>query len=188
MCWLGATPAARADSGLYAGFPSAKQLLTNIQQFLNFSLGGPPDPQVYTFLIRPFLIRRLALAIQRADDDLGPAPAGWSDQQLLGVAQNRSLEAHPANFGLGVAIRRRCWHRSSIPTSPTVPPRSTEAASSSGSATAPSRSPGPMAACSPSGSRPARPSASRPARARIGTATWPRTASAEPSTGTPPKG
>ena len=83
---------------LNAGFPSAKQLLTNFQQFADFALGGPPDTQVYTFLIH-----RVALAIRLADQNLGPAALGWSDQQLLGVTQNRSLEAHLSNFGVVVA-------------------------------------------------------------------------------------
>jgi neutral ceramidase len=83
---------------LNAGFPSLKELMGNQQAFFDFAVGGPPDPQVYTFLIH-----RLALAIARADDDLGPAQVGWSDQQLLGVTQNRSLEAHLANFGINVA-------------------------------------------------------------------------------------
>jgi hypothetical protein len=47
-----------------------------------------------------FLINRVATAIARADDDLGPARAGWGASRLLGVTQNRSLEALLANFGL----------------------------------------------------------------------------------------
>jgi len=82
---------------LDAAFPSEQELLTDPPTFADFSVGGPPDPQVYTFLIH-----RVALAIRKADENLGPAEAGWSDQQLLGVTQNRSLEAHLANFGLQV--------------------------------------------------------------------------------------
>lgn len=82
---------------LNAAFPSEKEALTNFQKFADFAVGGPPDPQVYAFLIR-----RVALAIRLADRNLGPAVAGWSDQQLLGVTQNRSLEAHLANFGLNI--------------------------------------------------------------------------------------
>src|SRR5437764_7194374 len=82
---------------LNAAFPSAQELVTNPPSFADFAPGGPPDPQVYTFLIN-----RLALAIRLANRNLGPSTAGWSDQQLLGVTQNRSLEAHLANFGLQV--------------------------------------------------------------------------------------
>ncbi|HTD79052.1 MAG TPA: neutral/alkaline non-lysosomal ceramidase N-terminal domain-containing protein, partial [Chloroflexota bacterium] len=81
---------------LNASFPSASQL-TNPPKFTDFQPGGPPNPQVYTFLIH-----RIALALRRADQNLGPAVAGWSDQRLLGVSENRSLEAHLANFGLNV--------------------------------------------------------------------------------------
>jgi len=81
---------------LNASFPSASQI-TNTPKFTDFQPGGPPNPQVYTFLIH-----RIALALRRADQNLGPAVAGWSDQRLLGVSENRSLEAHLANFGLNV--------------------------------------------------------------------------------------
>src|SRR3954454_12124321 len=50
-----------------------------------------------------FLIDRVALAIARADDDRGPARAGWGARTLLGVTQNRSLEAFLANFGMDLA-------------------------------------------------------------------------------------
>lgn len=52
------------------------------------------DRQLYGFLID-----RVELAIQRADDDRGPSRAGWGASKLLGVTQNRSLEALLANFG-----------------------------------------------------------------------------------------
>ena len=82
---------------LNAAFPSAQELVTNPPSFADFSPGGPPDAQVYTFLIK-----RLALALRLANRNLAPAAAGWSDQRLLGVTQNRSLEAHLANFGLNI--------------------------------------------------------------------------------------
>ncbi|MBV8929968.1 MAG: neutral/alkaline non-lysosomal ceramidase N-terminal domain-containing protein, partial [Mycobacteriaceae bacterium] len=46
-----------------------------------------------------FLINRIAIAIARADANLGPAEIGWGSSQLLGVTDNRSLEAHLADFG-----------------------------------------------------------------------------------------
>src|SRR3954469_23635329 len=52
------------------------------------------DPQLYGFLVK-----RVALAIVRADRRLGPARAGWGAAALAGVTDNRSLEAHLANFG-----------------------------------------------------------------------------------------
>ena len=47
-----------------------------------------------------FLVERVARAIERADDDLGPARAGWGTTSLAGVTDNRSLEAHLADHGL----------------------------------------------------------------------------------------
>jgi hypothetical protein len=53
------------------------------------SLISSPDPALYAFMVH-----RLAQAIRRADADLAPAVAGWRHTELLGVTQNRSLEAH----------------------------------------------------------------------------------------------
>jgi neutral ceramidase len=62
--------------------------------------GTPTDFNVATDRqLYDFLVDRVALAIERADDDLGPARAGWGASTLLGVTRNRSLEAFLANFG-----------------------------------------------------------------------------------------
>ena len=53
------------------------------------------DPTLYSFMVR-----QLAKAIARADDDLAPGAVGWGHTDLLGVTQNRSLEAHLANYGI----------------------------------------------------------------------------------------
>ncbi|HEX8066780.1 MAG TPA: neutral/alkaline non-lysosomal ceramidase N-terminal domain-containing protein [Thermoleophilaceae bacterium] len=58
-------------------------------------LNTAADPQLYAFMVR-----RLAEAIRRADDDLAPAAAGWSSGRLLGMTRNRSIEAHLANHGI----------------------------------------------------------------------------------------
>src|SRR3954463_12370645 len=58
----------------------------------DFRLAG--DPRLYGFLIE-----RVARAIERADNNLGPARAGWGSATLGGVTDNRSLEAHLADFG-----------------------------------------------------------------------------------------
>lgn len=60
-----------------------------------FEVGSAADRVLYTFLVR-----QLAAAIRRANDDLAPARAGWGTTELLGVTDNRSLEAHLANFGI----------------------------------------------------------------------------------------
>src|SRR4051794_36212537 len=58
----------------------------------NFKVAGDPH-------MLGFLITRIALAVARADDDLGPAKVGWGNTQLADVTDNRSLEAHLADFG-----------------------------------------------------------------------------------------
>ena len=60
-----------------------------------FNLQGSIDPQLYGFEVR-----QLALAIRRANADIAPASVGWGSTQILGLTQNRSLEAHLANYGI----------------------------------------------------------------------------------------
>jgi neutral ceramidase len=55
----------------------------------------PADPQLYSFLAR-----QIAKAIRRADDDLGPAAAGWGAAEIHGLTQNRSIEAHLADHNI----------------------------------------------------------------------------------------
>lgn len=55
------------------------------------------DPQLYTFMVK-----QVAAAIRRADDDLAPARAGWGSTELLGLTANRSIEAHLADHGINV--------------------------------------------------------------------------------------
>jgi hypothetical protein len=57
----------------------------------------PADPQLYRFLTD-----QIVTAIRRADADRGPAVAGWGSSRLLGVTENRSLEAHLGNHGLEI--------------------------------------------------------------------------------------
>ncbi|MEA2479560.1 MAG: neutral ceramidase, partial [Thermoleophilaceae bacterium] len=53
------------------------------------------DPQLYAFMVR-----QLAEAIRRADDNLGPASAAWGETHLHGLTRNRSIEAHLADHGI----------------------------------------------------------------------------------------
>src|SRR5215211_4329990 len=55
----------------------------------------PADPQLYSFLVK-----QIARAIRRADDDLAPAEAGWGAAEIHGLTQNRSIEAHLADHGI----------------------------------------------------------------------------------------
>jgi len=87
--------------GGYANFPTlntaapSMQTATDPRSFFNFFNAPPADPQLYRFLVE-----RIALAIERADRDLGPASAGWGNEQIFGLTRNRSLEAHLANHGI----------------------------------------------------------------------------------------
>ena len=76
---------------------AAPSLETATDPFSFFGLLDPPpaDPQLYAFLVD-----RIATAIRRADDDLAPARAAWGSERILGLTENRSLEAHLANHGL----------------------------------------------------------------------------------------
>jgi hypothetical protein len=46
------------------------------------------------------MVRRLALAIRRADANRAPAAAAWGTSSLLRVTRNRSIEAHLADHGI----------------------------------------------------------------------------------------
>jgi hypothetical protein len=74
--------------------PSA-ETIGSPETFVGLLEPGPPDPQLYAFLIE-----RIVLAIRRADDDRAPAVAAWGIEHLRGVTRNRSLEAHLANHGV----------------------------------------------------------------------------------------
>src|SRR4051794_5907024 len=77
----------------YSNFGSDNFVAPTMGDPANFKLAG--DPRLYGFLIE-----RIALAIVRADDDLAAARVGWGSAQLLGITDNRSLEAHLADHGL----------------------------------------------------------------------------------------
>ncbi len=69
--------------------------VTDPTSFTEFLQPLPAEPQIYTFLVK-----RIATALRRANRNLGPAAAGWGTTQLLGVTQNRSLEAHLGDHGI----------------------------------------------------------------------------------------
>ncbi len=77
-------------------FSSYNSILpSNSNPTLSGITNSATDPVMYSFMTH-----QLALAIQRANDDLRPGAIGWGQTQLLGVTQNRSLGAHLANYGL----------------------------------------------------------------------------------------
>jgi hypothetical protein len=55
----------------------------------------PADTQLYTWFVE-----RIAESVRRADADRGPAAAAWGHTRLVGLTQNRSVEAHLANHGM----------------------------------------------------------------------------------------
>lgn len=91
--------------GGYANFPTyntaapSTSTVTDPFSFARLLHPAPADVQLYTFLVK-----RIAIAIARADANRGPAVAGWGERQLVGLTQNRSLEAHLANFGIHEAF------------------------------------------------------------------------------------
>ena len=87
--------------GGYANFPTLNTAAPSLQtatdplSFVRLLDPDPADRQLYTFLTN-----QIATAIRRADDDLGPAAAGWGSSRIFGLTRNRSLEAHLANHGV----------------------------------------------------------------------------------------
>ncbi|HEY8000802.1 MAG TPA: neutral/alkaline non-lysosomal ceramidase N-terminal domain-containing protein [Solirubrobacterales bacterium] len=85
----------------FANFSTLNTLAPSIETvtdpftYASFLQPGPPEPQLYAFLVK-----RIATALRRANRNLGPAAAGWGTKQLLGVTDNRSLEAHLADHGI----------------------------------------------------------------------------------------
>ena len=87
--------------GGYANFPTLNtaapslQTVTDPGSFSAFFDPQPADPELYRFLYD-----QISKAIERADDDLAPAAAGWGSSRIVGLTRNRSIEAHLANHGI----------------------------------------------------------------------------------------
>src|SRR3954471_7076934 len=86
-----------APSGFY-NFPTYNTVFMTITTPTDFALAGSIDQQLYAFMVR-----RLALAIRRANADLGPAAAGWGEVNIDHLTQNRSIEAHLYDHGIHLA-------------------------------------------------------------------------------------
>src|SRR3954449_12947549 len=95
--------ASHTHSGPGGFFPNATyntaapslETVTDPLSFVRLLDPPPADVQLYTFLVD-----RIAESIRRANADLAPAAAAWGHATLVGVTQNRSIEAHLADHGV----------------------------------------------------------------------------------------
>jgi neutral ceramidase len=91
-----AAPGGYYNFGTYNTIFPSMATLTDPGRIFDFNLTNTaPDPQLYTFMVK-----QLAAAIRRADDNLGPAKAGWGEVDLPDITRNRSIEAHLADHGI----------------------------------------------------------------------------------------
>jgi hypothetical protein len=79
----------------YYNFTTYNSVFMTVRTPTDFDLQGMRDQQLYAFMVK-----RLALAIRRADRNLGPGAVGWGATEITDVTANRSLEAHLANHGI----------------------------------------------------------------------------------------
>src|SRR4051794_13149827 len=79
----------------FYNFSTYNSVFMTIRSPTDFDLAGTVDPQLYAFMVR-----RLALAIRRANANLGPGAAAWSEVQIPNLTENRSIEAHLYDHGI----------------------------------------------------------------------------------------
>ena len=79
----------------YWNFPGYNTVFPTLATPTTYNLSGTRDDQLYSFEVR-----QLAAALRAADADLAPGLAAWAHRDIVGLTQNRSLEAHLANFGI----------------------------------------------------------------------------------------
>jgi neutral ceramidase len=79
----------------FYNFSTYDSVFMTLRSPTDFDLAGTVDPQLYAFMVR-----QLALAIRRANDNLGPGSAGWGTTQIDDLTENRSIEAHLYDHGI----------------------------------------------------------------------------------------
>src|SRR3954452_8846856 len=79
----------------FYNFSTYNSVFMTLRSPTDFDLSGTLDPQLYTFMVK-----QLALAIRRADANVGPGQAGWGDTRIDDLTQNRSIEAHLFDHGI----------------------------------------------------------------------------------------
>lgn len=82
----------------FYNFSTYDSVFMTLRSPTDFDLAGTVDPQLYAFMVR-----QLALAIRRADDNLGPGEVGWGRTQIDDLTENRSIEAHLYDHGIHLA-------------------------------------------------------------------------------------
>ena len=84
-----------APTGFY-NFGTYNTAFMSVQNPTEFKIADTAaDPQLYTFMVK-----QVAAAIRRADDNLEPAAIGWGYTTIVGLTQNRSIEAHLADHNI----------------------------------------------------------------------------------------
>jgi neutral ceramidase len=79
----------------FYNFSTYDSVFMTIRTPTDFDLAGTVDPQLYAFMVR-----QLALAIRRADQNVGPGKAAWGRTQIDDLTENRSIEAHLYDHGI----------------------------------------------------------------------------------------
>jgi neutral ceramidase len=91
-------PGGFANNPTYNTAAPSIETIDDPLSFYEFLNPEPADRQLYTFLVD-----QIAAAVRRADADRAPAAAAWGRARLVGLTQNRSIEAHLANHGMKLA-------------------------------------------------------------------------------------
>ncbi len=90
-------PGAFSNNPTYNTAAPSPATIGDPSSFVEFFDPAPADRQLYTFLVK-----QIAASVQRADADRGLAEAAWGHGKLTDVTDNRSIEAHLANYGMDV--------------------------------------------------------------------------------------
>ncbi len=90
-------PGGFANNPTYNTAAPSIETATDPFSFARFFDPAPADPQLYAFLVK-----QIAASVRRADADRDLAEAAWGHTRLEDLTENRSIEAHLANYGISV--------------------------------------------------------------------------------------
>jgi hypothetical protein len=88
-------PGGFANNPTFNTAAPSPETIDDPSSFAEFFDPQPADRQLYTFLVG-----QIAASVRRANADRGAAAAAWGQARLVGLTQNRSIEAHLANHDL----------------------------------------------------------------------------------------